>query len=167
MPAGEHATCVQCGGTFKLVDLIVHESHHVCAHCKPVFLQKLSEGVAVEPRKPASSGFFIPLLTIKFPELDHLPPQQREAILRRCIESPAVQKRQARWSRYPILFALVVGIAIALTTNLVLSWSETPAAIALAFGIFGSYIVIVLLNFFLVSRQVRRLVKQELRNLGG
>jgi hypothetical protein len=45
----DEATCMQCGGVFSTQDMIAHGGHHVCARCKPVFLQKLAEGVAVPP----------------------------------------------------------------------------------------------------------------------
>jgi ribosomal protein S27AE len=40
----EQATCVECGGIFKVTDMIKHEDRFVCARCKPILLQKLSEG---------------------------------------------------------------------------------------------------------------------------
>ncbi len=49
-PPGEEANCVQCGDLFKRVDMIAHEGHYACARCKPVFLQKLSEGARIETR---------------------------------------------------------------------------------------------------------------------
>jgi GYF domain 2 len=39
--------CVECGKTFAPGDLIRLNGSWVCAQCKPVFLQRLSEGVAV------------------------------------------------------------------------------------------------------------------------
>src|SRR6185436_424544 len=44
--AEDEATCAECGGRFKLDDLIRHGQRYVCANCKPVFMQKLREGVA-------------------------------------------------------------------------------------------------------------------------
>lgn len=45
----EETNCVECGGAFKVVDMIAHAHQHVCARCKPVFLQKLSEGAPTPP----------------------------------------------------------------------------------------------------------------------
>jgi uncharacterized RDD family membrane protein YckC len=44
---GQGATqaCVQCGNLFPQDDMIKFENSWVCVNCKPVFLQKLKEGV--------------------------------------------------------------------------------------------------------------------------
>jgi DNA-directed RNA polymerase subunit RPC12/RpoP len=46
--------CVECGKTFPPSELIQINHSSVCAGCKPIFLQRLSEGVAV----PASVGLW-------------------------------------------------------------------------------------------------------------
>jgi hypothetical protein len=52
-PAAAHeAVCAECGGVFAKENMIPFRSVHVCANCKPVFMQKLAEGVAVS-RGPA------------------------------------------------------------------------------------------------------------------
>jgi DNA-directed RNA polymerase subunit RPC12/RpoP len=38
------AVCVECGKIFNMDEMIRHGQGYVCANCKPVFLQKLSEG---------------------------------------------------------------------------------------------------------------------------
>jgi uncharacterized paraquat-inducible protein A len=43
----EQATCVECGGIFSVTDMIKHEDRFVCARCKPILLQKLTEGAKV------------------------------------------------------------------------------------------------------------------------
>ena len=47
---GAQAVCAECGGVFKTEDMISHGGSHVCANCKPIFLQRLSEGAALGPR---------------------------------------------------------------------------------------------------------------------
>ncbi len=44
----EEAVCSQCGGMFPVQDTIRVGSARVCANCKPVFVQKMREGVSVE-----------------------------------------------------------------------------------------------------------------------
>src|ERR1051325_9438064 len=44
--APDEAVCVECGRVFKTDDMIRHGQGYVCAGCKPVFMQKLREGVA-------------------------------------------------------------------------------------------------------------------------
>lgn len=51
---GNEAVCAQCGGLFQKDDMIAHGGLYVCAGCKPVFLQRLSEGVA--PKSPPRPG---------------------------------------------------------------------------------------------------------------
>jgi uncharacterized RDD family membrane protein YckC len=43
--AGTHP-CAECGNTFPESEMIAFENAWVCAACKPVFVQKLKEGVA-------------------------------------------------------------------------------------------------------------------------
>ena len=43
------AVCAECKGVFNVQDMIAHRGLHVCARCKPVFLQKLSEGARIGP----------------------------------------------------------------------------------------------------------------------
>jgi uncharacterized RDD family membrane protein YckC len=49
-PAAEEAICVECGKFYPAANMIRHGNAHVCAACKPAFLQKLSEGA------PTKSG---------------------------------------------------------------------------------------------------------------
>jgi len=44
-PTAATETCVQCGQTFPREDMMKFENAWVCVNCKPVFLQKLKEGV--------------------------------------------------------------------------------------------------------------------------
>jgi len=41
------ASCTECGRVFAADDLIHHETSRICINCKPVFLQKLAEGVEI------------------------------------------------------------------------------------------------------------------------
>jgi len=40
------AVCVECGKIFRKDEMIRHKDVYVCASCKPVFMQKLGEGIA-------------------------------------------------------------------------------------------------------------------------
>jgi hypothetical protein len=50
------ATCVECGGVFQVENMIAHSGLHVCARCKPVFLQKLVEGANIASNSTAEPG---------------------------------------------------------------------------------------------------------------
>ena len=41
------APCAECGRVFNTDDMVAHKSLHVCARCKPIFLQKLAEGASL------------------------------------------------------------------------------------------------------------------------
>ena len=43
----ETETCYECGSTLSIDEMIQYDDKWVCALCKPVFLQKLKEGVNV------------------------------------------------------------------------------------------------------------------------
>ena len=45
-PGGGEVTCTECRGTFPKENAIQYGSVWVCAACKPVFVQRLKEGVA-------------------------------------------------------------------------------------------------------------------------
>lgn len=47
----DEAVCAECNRVFSKQDMIQYGTVHVCAGCKPIFLQKLSEGVSVGARR--------------------------------------------------------------------------------------------------------------------
>jgi len=55
---GEGGVCTECGGTFAEDELLSYQDARVCASCKPVFFQKLKEGVA-ETTFMDYAGFWI------------------------------------------------------------------------------------------------------------
>jgi hypothetical protein len=48
------AACAECSGLSSIQDLISYGGVHVCARCKPVFLQKLTEGAKMMPGSAAA-----------------------------------------------------------------------------------------------------------------
>src|SRR5882724_7135353 len=56
---GEVKPCVECGKMFFAQDMIRHGNVYVCANCKPVFMQKLSEGARVDGSTFRYAGFWI------------------------------------------------------------------------------------------------------------
>jgi hypothetical protein len=51
------AICAECGGSYLREDMIKYGDNWVCAQCKPVFIQKIKEGVNVKQMDYA--GFWI------------------------------------------------------------------------------------------------------------
>ena len=57
--AGAEAVCAECGGIFDKIEMIQLGNAHICAKCKPVFLQKLAEGVQINTGELRYAGFWI------------------------------------------------------------------------------------------------------------
>lgn len=55
---GENAACSQCGRLFSKEDMIHYGDSWVCATCKPAFVQKIKEGVAL-PGAMDYAGFWL------------------------------------------------------------------------------------------------------------
>ncbi len=53
------AVCAECGRLFNKQDMIRYGAVHVCAACKPVFMQKLAEGARVNTGAMHYAGFWI------------------------------------------------------------------------------------------------------------
>ena len=53
------AMCAECGRVFNVQDMITYAGLHVCAACKPVFMQKLAEGAKVNTPAFNYAGFWI------------------------------------------------------------------------------------------------------------
>jgi uncharacterized RDD family membrane protein YckC len=49
-PTGEatEAVCAECGNIFPIDEMIRHGNARICANCKPIFMQKLSEGAQIK-----------------------------------------------------------------------------------------------------------------------
>jgi len=46
-PGSGNAICVECGKSFSTQEMVQYEGSWVCPTCKPIFFQKVKEGVAV------------------------------------------------------------------------------------------------------------------------
>ena len=57
--SSHEAVCVECGKIFNKDDMIRHCGNHVCATCKPVFMQKLAEGAKISTGSLNYAGFWI------------------------------------------------------------------------------------------------------------
>lgn len=57
--APAQVVCAECGKTFPIDETIPHGNARVCAACKPVFLQKLAEGAALNTGQLNYAGFGI------------------------------------------------------------------------------------------------------------
>ena len=53
----EKAVCAECGHAFPVDEMIKYSGSMICASCKPVFFQKIKEGVSTEEMQYA--GFWI------------------------------------------------------------------------------------------------------------
>ena len=61
--------CSQCGEIFTKENMIEYETVWVCVNCKPVFMQKIKEGVEIVPKGANMVGwkiFFFVFLALEF-----------------------------------------------------------------------------------------------------
>ena len=56
-PAQAEVVCAECGRSFLAGEVIPYGNVSVCANCKPIFVQKLQEGVSL-PGTPNYAGFW-------------------------------------------------------------------------------------------------------------
>lgn len=75
VPEANEAVCVECGRIFSKDNMIRHGEAHVCAECKPIFIQKLSEGLATGARRgrrslPVNADALINEITSKAYDVD-------------------------------------------------------------------------------------------------
>jgi uncharacterized RDD family membrane protein YckC len=58
-PDATEVVCAECGRTFPVNETIRHGKSHICAGCKPVFMQKLAEGAQINTGEMNYAGFGI------------------------------------------------------------------------------------------------------------
>src|ERR1051325_9332862 len=57
--ADGQAVCSECSGVFNVQDMIRYGNAHVCANCKPIFMQKLAEGARLSAGAMNYAGLWI------------------------------------------------------------------------------------------------------------
>src|SRR5262245_49075714 len=101
-------------------------------------------------------------LRFKIPELSVLPPEQRESVLRRCIDSEEYQRRTRKIRFVTLISAVVAAIA---TLNLFI-WGDIVRGVpvgSIAVGTIVFFIVLMILSqLWLQIRLVRELVRKEM-----
>jgi hypothetical protein len=94
----DQAPCVECRRVFSKNDLLAYENVFVCGECKPVFFQKLREGVV-----PGASALW---RTGKFLVM------RRDAVLpNRCVkcnaDAPMEKLRRKLFWHHPLIYLLI------------------------------------------------------------
>ena len=56
--AGGNAACASCGQEFPVSEMVAYAGQHVCASCKPLYFQRLREGVNL-PGTYVYAGFWV------------------------------------------------------------------------------------------------------------
>jgi uncharacterized RDD family membrane protein YckC len=59
--AAPAAPCTECGHAFPMDNMIRYQSVYICRTCKPLFMQKLAEGAAINTGEFRYAGFWIRL----------------------------------------------------------------------------------------------------------
>jgi uncharacterized RDD family membrane protein YckC len=57
--AAPGAVCAECGKLFEISEMIRHGDAYICANCKPIFMQKLTEGARIQTGALTYAGFWI------------------------------------------------------------------------------------------------------------
>ncbi len=96
--------CAECGKMFAQADLLTFDKLYVCAGCKPVFFQKVREGVAVGAARVWRSGKYVVMgLQAELPDT--------------CVKCNAPVhgsrlKRKLRWHHPAIYLTLLLNILV-------------------------------------------------------
>jgi uncharacterized RDD family membrane protein YckC len=126
------AVCAECGGIFPIQETIRHGKSYICAGCKPVFMQKLSEGAPLNTGEMNYAGFgirfgakFLDGLIIGVPAMIIyfivMIPYFRQQIQNHAAGTPATPQV------FPILFQLgFVVIHVAYQTFFLGKYGATP-----------------------------------------
>lgn len=125
--------CSECGGAFPKDDMVRYEDSLICAACKPVFIQKIKEGIGVTPHLEYA-GFWlrfgakfidmiilsviqmiinIPLFAMMGPSMVQMAPDQ----------PPDMSQF---WLIYGIVYAIQLAISITYPTWFVGKYAATP-----------------------------------------
>ena len=104
-PAGDTAPCAECGQIFAKGEMVSFEQNFVCAACKPVFFQKMIEGIAPGAAGTAwrSGRQLVTLLSATLPE--------------RCVKcnAPAAggrMKLKLSWHHPALYLTILLGVLI-------------------------------------------------------
>src|SRR5262249_13055703 len=105
------------------------------------------------------------LFEIRFPEVEHLPPNERQVILERCVASSAVQEYRKKSLRLMVWVCMILCASGAVILTLLL---EKPS-FSLFFVNAAVSILCLIISVTLKTRGevrlIRRLVRQELSQI--
>jgi len=104
VPAAGQARCAECGQDFPQDDMVTFGGAHVCAGCKPLFFQKLKEGV------PAGGA-------ILWKSKKRLVTSLNPVLPARCIKCNAPtdapqKKRNLYWHSPAVYLALLINLIV-------------------------------------------------------
>jgi GYF domain 2 len=96
--------CAECGNVFPKSEMLAYENLFVCASCKPLFFQKVQEGVPVGAARVWRSGKFVVM---------GLKPELPDACVKCNAPVNGVRlKRKLRWHHPAIYLVLLVNIVV-------------------------------------------------------
>jgi hypothetical protein len=106
VPAAGQARCAECGQVFPVEDMVRFEQSYVCASCKPVFFQKIREGVPAGGGGAGMWRYKKQLVTMLDPVLPA-----------RCVKCNAPseapqKKRKLYWHSPAVYVALLVNVIV-------------------------------------------------------
>lgn len=119
---GEQARCAECGLSFSKDNMVMYQNAYVCAACKPLFFQKVREGVAIGQAGPWREG---KLLVTKL----------NPVLPARCVKCNAAtdtpQKRRNLYWHPPLVYLVLLINVIVYVIVAVIVRKRTVAMVSL------------------------------------
>ncbi len=99
---------------------------------------------------------------VQIPELDRLPAEKREQLLKACLDSPAFKRRvwRVRALAFVVWLALVIGPPWLVDGPL--AKNDTQAVIYTVLAFLGLGVVVFVVPFFADPRILRRVIRERL-----
>jgi len=100
--------------------------------------------------------------TFKIPEVEHLPPEQREALLKRCIARPEMQRFRRVFPPFIGLVPGAMGIVFYFTAMLWWRWSFMTTAVVFIGVVAVGFVLMVIAKLRGEVWLLRKLAKSEI-----
>ena len=101
---------------------------------------------------------------IQIPELDQVPADKREALLKECLESPEFARRTRRLRIISFIVYTTLLIAPPWFVKGPFAKSQTQTNIYIALAFVGLAVVLIVVPFYFHPRILRRMIRKRLRD---
>ena len=101
---------------------------------------------------------------VQIPELDQLPAERSQAVLKECLESPEFARRTRRARFVSFVIYVVLLLAPPWFMSRPLAKTQTQGIVLTALALLGLVVATIVVPFFTHPRILRRLIRERLRN---